>query len=328
MGETIKASATGGSGVGTIPFQIGANGKLAISGPSAPGETPAPDAAPATAAPIETAPPTPFERLYPGVDPSKVEFFLEDKTNKLKFKEIAQEAPIEPAAQETPVETPTAPEPTTTPGSSQEIAQLRTQLDQQNQLMQAMLIAQAQGKPLAEVLGLATPSAAEPDYSQVDLYDAPTLAGFIKQTVQGAIQGAMREHQPALQGARQYQEYAAVQARHGKDPDFARKAELTTQLIQGNPSISYEATYNLVSTIQQSLAPVKAAAPPQAPANNASPTTLTPDQQQQKADQAARLPQSSGVRGAGQPTPPPEIARDFKKLAHWVAHQQALGNLS
>src|SRR5262249_19677302 len=256
-------------------------------------------------------PPTAFERLYPGVDPSKVEFFLDEATNKLKYREIAQEQPQEPE----PTETEPAPEPTTTPGEPSEIAQLRTQLDNQNQLMQAMLIAQAQGKPLAEVLGLQPAATLEPDYSQLDLYDAPTLAAFIKQTVSGAIQGAMAPHQPALAGARQQQEYNAVQAKHGSDPDFARKSALTTQLVQGNPNISFEGTYNLVSTIQQSLAPAQKAAAPQTPANQAKPTTLTPEQQQTKADQAARLPQSTGVRGAGAPTPPPEIAKDFRRLA-------------
>src|SRR5262249_33926478 len=147
--EKLTAAVTG-NGTGTIPFNIGANGKfgLATSEP-----TPTPTEAPPTpvAAPeTPAAPPTAFERLYPGVDPSKVEFFLDEATNKLKYREIAQETPTEPA----PTETEPTLEPTTTPSEPSEIAQLRTQLDNQNQLMQAMLIAQAQGKPLAEVLGL------------------------------------------------------------------------------------------------------------------------------------------------------------------------------
>src|SRR5262249_13075492 len=322
--EKLTAAVTD-NGTGTIPFSIGANGKfgLATSEPtSAPTEAPLVQ----TATPeTPTAPPTPFERLYPGVDPSKVEFFLDDKTNKLKFKEIAQETPQEPAPTEGEPEP--APE-LTTPSEPSEIAQLRTQLDNQNQLMQAMLIAQAQGKPLAEVLGLQPAATPEPNYDNLDLYDAPTLANFIKQTVSGAIQGAMAPHQPALAGARQQQEYNAVQAKHGSDPDFARKSALATQLVQGNPNISFEGTYNLVSQIQASLAPAQKAAASVAPANQAKPTTLTPEQQQAKADQAARLPQSTGVRGAGAPTPPPEIAKDFRKLARWVAHRQALGELT
>src|SRR5262249_33741251 len=143
--------------------------------------------------------------------------------------------------------------------------------------------------------GLQPAATLEPDYSQLDLYDAPTLAAFIKQTVSGAIQGAMAPHQPALAGARQQQEYNVIQAKHGADPDFQRKAALTTQLVQGNPNISFEGTYNLVSTIQQSLAPAQKAAASAiehashvqaAPANQAKPTTtLTPEQQQAKADQ-------------------------------------------
>lgn len=267
--------------------------------------------------------------MYPGVDPAKVEFFLEDGTNKLKYRPIAQAEPTEPTeapAEETPEETPAeAPARDTA-----ELAQLRQQLDNQNQLMQAILIAQAQGKPLAEVLGLQSPVAPEPDYSQLDLYDAPTLANFIKQAVQGAVNGALQPHQPALASARQQQEYNAVAAKHGSDPDFARKSALTTQLVQGNPNVSYEGTYALVSQIQASLGipavPPKAAAPV-APANQPKPATLTQEQADEKAAQAARLPQSTGVRGAGAPTPPEGIRKDFRKLAAWVAQQQALGNL-
>jgi hypothetical protein len=69
------------------------------------------------------------------------------------------------------------------------------------------------------------------------------------------------------------------------------------------------------------------AAAPIAPANQPTTPTLTQEQAAEKAAQAARLPQSIGVRGAGAPTPPEAIAKDFKKLTHWVAQQQALGNL-
>src|SRR5262249_13610487 len=80
-----------------------------------------------------------------------------------------------------------------------------------------------------------------------------TLANFIREQVTGAIQGAMAPHQPALASARQQQEYTAVQAAHGSDPDYQRKAAVATKLIQGNPNISFQQTYDLVDSIHQSF---------------------------------------------------------------------------
>src|SRR5262245_58987544 len=99
------------------------------------------------------------------------------------------------------------------------------------------------------------------------MYDPAQAANLVKDVVRREFQASMGQHQPTLQAARQQQEYAVVFAKHGKEPDFERKAALTNQLIQGNPSVSFEATYNLVSTIQQSLGSTKAA--PAQVANNA-----------------------------------------------------------
>lgn len=335
MAEKIQVAATTGQGPGRIPFTKDANGKLVMASPGSPVPHTAPESpasipeAPAAPA-VETTPPaTPFNRLYPGVDPAKVEFFLEENTNRFKLREIEREIPAqvpdENSTEVTGVETPA----TEAGPDNSEIAGLRSQVEQQNQLMQAMLMAQAQGKPLAEYLGLQPAQATEPSYEGLDLYDPGQLAGFIKQQVTGAIQGAMAPHQQTIQGARQQQEYNQVFLKHGKEPDFPQKAALTSQLLQGNPNVSFEGTYNLISTIQGALAPpTKAVAPLNGAAKNAGQTiTLTPEQAAEKAAQAARLPGNSGVRSTGAPTPPEAIRKDFKKLATWVAHQQALGNL-
>lgn len=338
MAEKIKVSATG-QGPGTVPFTLGANGKLGIAT-----DAQAPTTAPATApaAPLDTAPPstempletpaapTPFERMYPGVDPSKVEMVVDENTGKIRFK-MMPEAPVEDQ-QDEPAYTPT---PTTHQAPAEtEVAQLRAELSRRDDLMSAMAQAMMTGKSLNEVLGLAPSSDTQPetDYSHYDLYDEGQRAEFVKQIRQDAlnlarseVKAAIEPHQGALASARQQQEYNAVRARNGNDPDFDRKAAIASQLVQGNPNVSFEATYKLVSTIQQSLG--KAAAPSNGAVNQARQTTLTPAQQQAKADQAARFTQNSGVRGAGKPTPPEAILKDFKKLATWVAQQQALGNL-
>lgn len=322
----LSVSATP-DGPGTIPFQIGANGKLAVS-------TPAPATAPTEAPPLPAATPetpetpaaTPFQKMYPGVDPGKVEFFLDDKTNKLKYREIAQEAPAEPPAEETPVETPTTPEPTTTPSSSQEITQLRSMLDQQQQLMQAVLIAQAQGRPLAEVLGLQTPPTPEPDYSQVDMYDPAQAANLVRDVVRAEIQTSMQQHQPALEAARVRQEYDAVALEYQADPQFQPRMMVALQLAadakQAGTALRIKTAYQMASKIL----PQQAATPTQASANQAKPTTLTPEQAAAKAEQAARLPQSGGVRGAGKAVPP-EGLKKTRDLLIWGMHQDALGNL-
>jgi hypothetical protein len=269
--------------------------------------------------------------MFPGVDPSKVEINLDDKTNRIRFRNV------EPVA-EPPVEAPAAPVVPSAPVASQpdSIAELKAQLEQQSQIMTAMLQAQATGRPLAEVLGLQAAQAQEPDYSNLDLYDDAQRAQFIKQlradalqTARSEVEAQMRGHLPQIQGAQRYGEIASVAARYGKDPDFERKAALTEKLVGGNPNISFEATYKLVSQIQEGLSalPVAAKGAEVGFAPEAKTVTLSPAQQEQKAAQAARYQSNAGGRANGPPTPPPEVARNFKKLAAWVAHQQALGNM-
>lgn len=333
--ETIKASATG-QGPGTVPFTIGANGKLAMASDSAPAAAPDQPAttAPADTAPADTAPaptPTAFERMFPGVDPGKVEMYTDERTGKIKFK-MMPEAPVEETQDQAPTPAAPTPTPTTPAGLDVEVATLRAEMARKDDLMAAMAQAMMSGKSLNEVLGLAPTSEPEPDYSQYDLYDDAQRASFVKQIRQDAlasaraeVQAAMQPHQAALASARQQSEYNAVKAKNGADPDFERKAALATELIQGNPNVSFAATYNLVSTVQKSLG--VAGAPLVGATQQAKQTTLTPEQAAAKAEQAAR-PQSNGVRGAGKPTPPEAILKDFKKLAAWVAQQQALGNLT
>src|SRR5262249_46219653 len=115
MAEKIKVSATG-QGPGTVPFTLGANGKLSISG----GDAPAVAAPAVTAPPDNTAPlndatldttaetpaaPSPFGRMYPGVDPAKVEMVVDHQTGRIKFKmapepaldDLQDDAPPAPA---------------------------------------------------------------------------------------------------------------------------------------------------------------------------------------------------------------------------------------
>lgn len=339
MPQTYQAPV--GAGVGVQKFSIKPGGLgLDLVGsspapsPAAPGGNP--ESAPTPALLSEpTPPPTPFERLYPGVDPTKVEMELDGKSNRIRFKPIQTEAP--PETPTTPTEPPrpasgvalSAPE-------SDPVARLQAQLDQQSQIMTAMVMAAASGRPLGEVLGLQAAQAPEPDYSGLDLYDDAQRAQFIKQlradalqTAKAEVEAQMRGHLPQIQGAQRYGEIASVAAKYGKDPDFERKAALTETLVNGNPNISFEATYKLVSQIQEGLsnlpATAKGAEPVAAP--EAKTVMLTPAQQQAKAAQAARYQSTPGGRANGPPTPPPEVARNFKKLAAWVAHQQALGNL-
>jgi len=261
-----------------------------------------------------------------------------DSKGKMRWQAVA------PAASE-PQDEPPAPTPAPTapaaPPADSEVARLRNELSQQQQITTLIAQAMMSGKSLNEVLGLAPASQPEADYSNYDLYDDDQRAQFVRQlrqealaTARAEVQAAFQPHQAALANARQQQEYYAVAAKHGQDPDFERKAALTAQLLQGSTNVPFEATYNLVSQIQQFFgapaAPSKAATPSNGAANQARQTTLTPAQQQQKADQAARLPQSSGVRGAGPPIPPEGLGKGpngLRETADWVEQQVALGNM-
>lgn len=332
----MKVTAPVGQGLGVQKFSINPapGGGLKFDGNL---ETPLQQAARAAVEPAETpaerqaetpiprpaAPQTPFSRLYPGVDPSKVEMAIDEKTGKLRLKPI--EAPAE-----TPVETPAAPvAPVVAPSEPDPLAALRAELAQQNQLQTAMLQALMTGRPLMEILSGAPAKPAEPDYSRFDLEDEEGRAAYAQAVRADAIaaaraemQAEMRNHLPSIQDAQKHGERFAVQAEHGQDPDFAQKSALADKLVGNNPNISYRATYNLISQIQSSLSPASGAAlgRPAGP-------VLTPAQQEAKAAQAARYQSNNGGRATGPPEPPPEIARNFKRLAHWVAQQQALGNL-
>jgi len=280
--------------------------------------------------------PSPLERFHPSLDPEKFQLDFDEKTGRVKVipkmieEPAEEEAPIEELAAEPEV----PPAPPTAPEATGELQQLRAELAQSNQLMTAMAQAMMTGRPLNEVLGLqpAQPAQpAEPDYSQVDMYDPAQAAQLVRDVVRAEIQASMREHQPILQGARQQQEFNTVYTKHGKDPDFERKAAVALELTKGNPNVSFEATFDLINKISQSLAPQQAqpttATQQQASANKAQRTTLTPEQQQQKAEQAKKLPsQGSGVRGAGLPNLPKHI-KGLGNIRAWVAQQAQLGNL-
>jgi len=272
------------------------------------------------------APTTAFSRLYPGVDPSKVEMGMDEKTGKIRFKPI--QAP--PDTTPEPVTAPTPPAPVVTSEPDQ-IAQLRAELAQQNQLQSAMLTALMTGRPLMEVLSGAPAKPAEPDYSRFDLEDEEGRAAYAQAVRADAIaaakaemQAEMRNHLPQIQDARRHGEDFALHAKYGKEPDFQQKSELAKKLAGNNPNVSIEATYNLISQIQAGLGVGHAPAPTIKQPSN---PILTPAQQAEKAAQAARYQSTNGGRATGPPEPPPEVAKNFKKLAHWVAQQQALGNL-
>lgn len=340
----MKGQAPVGQGLGVQKFSIksGPGGGLEFKGNS---QTPLQAAAlaeanlaEASATPVErliadrqaesarpTAPTSPFARMYPGVDPSKVEMDLNEK-GKIRFKPIEQPAEV---AAETPA-APVAPV-VTAPTEPDTIAQLRAQIAEQNQIQTAMLTALMTGRPLMDVLSGAPAKPAEPDYSRFDLEDEEGRAAYAQAVRADAIaaakaelQAEMRNHLPQIQNANKHGETFALQAKYGAEPDFQQKSELARKLAGNNPNVSIEATYNLISQIQAGLGVSPAPAP--AIKQTTSPI-LTPAQQAEKAAQAARYQSNNGGRATGPPEPPPEVAKNFKKLAHWVAQQQALGNL-
>jgi hypothetical protein len=315
---SIKTTPGGG-----LQFDGNAQTPLLAAAAAEPPEIPA---APTAPAPSPVAPATPFGRMYPGVDPAKVEMALDEKSGKIRFKPIQAPAdtPPEvpaPAVQSAPV----------APSEPDQIAQLRAEIAQQNQLQSAMLTALMTGRPLMEVLSGAPAKPAEPDYSRFDFEDEEGRAAYAQAVRADAIaaakaelQAEMRNHLPLIQNANRHGETFTLQAKYGAEPDFQQKSALAQKLAGNNPNVSIEATYNLISQIQAGLgvspAPVPTVKQPSNP-------ILTPAQQAEKAAQAARYQSTNGGRATGPPEPPPEIAKNFKKLAHWVAQQQALGNL-
>jgi hypothetical protein len=300
---------------------------------------PAQTAEGAPAAPEAPAKPlTPIEQFHPALDPSKVDMVWDEKTGRVKIApKFVEETPVEesPAEGELPdlgtqhQSIPGGSEATQT-SPSNEVAELKGQLAQMTQLVTAMAQAQLGGKPLGEVLGVAQPAQpAEPDYSQVDLYDPSQLAKFIQQNVGAAMQSVMAPHQQTIESARRRQEYDTVAARYGGEPNFNNKAVAAIQLVQENPTLTIDQAYATVSKIQQSLTPpasAPAAQTAQPSANSATRTTLTAEQAQQKAEQAKRLPgQGSGVRGAG-PSPMPAHIKGLGQMIAWNLQQASLGN--
>jgi hypothetical protein len=338
----MKVQAPVGQGLGVQKFSIKTTpgGGLQFDGNA---QTPLQAAAlaaepPESATPVErliadrqqegapAAPQTAFSRLYPGVDPSKVEMALDEKSGKIRFRPI--EAPPD-TAPEPP--TPPAAQAPVAPSEPDAIAQLRAEIAQQNQLQSAMLTALMTGRPLMEVLSGAPAKPAEPDYSRFDLEEEEGRTAYAQAVRADAIaaakaelQAEMRNHLPSIQNANRHGETFTLQAKYGAEPDFQQKSALAMKLAGNNPNVSIEATYNLINQIQAGLGVSPAATPS---IKQPSSPILTPAQQAEKAAQAARYQSTNGGRATGPPEPPPEIARNFKKLAHWVAQQQALGNL-
>jgi hypothetical protein len=332
----IKMSAPVGAGTGTQKFSIKPGGVgLQLDSaalPAVPGviDVQPEPAAPPALPPEPVTPPTPFSRLYPGIDPSQVEMVFDDKTRRMRAVPIAPpEAPVETPAPPAP---PAPPVPPPTPAAPDSVAELKAQLAEQTQLMTAMIQAQLTGRPLAEVLSGTPAAPAEPDLSGLDLYDDAQRAQFVKQVradalnaARAEVQAQMRGVMPQVQSAGRHGEYFEIQAAHGAEPDFQQKAALANQLIGNNPNVSFKATYELISQIQRGLTPTNGAAPE--PTKPPALGVLTKEQADAKAAQAEKYRATNGARAVGKPEPPPEVARDFKRLAKWVAHQQAMGNI-
>ncbi len=323
MPETITAPA--GAGVGIQKFSIKPGGiGLSLIGaapvPTPDAPPPVPDAPGSPPVFERPAPPSPFQRLYPNVDPAKVEVTLDDR-GKLRLKPI--ETPVE-----TPAETPAAPAlpAAAAPSEPDAIAQLRAQIAEQTQIQTAMLTALMTGRPLMEVLSGAPAKAPEPDYSRFDLEDEEGRAAYAQAVRADAIAAAkaemeatMRNHLPGIQNAQRHGEAFILQTKYGKEPDYEQKAALATQLAGNNPNISVEATYNLINQIQKSLTPA-----PAQPAKQPGNPILTPAQQAEKAAQAARYKGVDGGRAVGAPIMPANL-KTLKQQTIWMAHQMDRG---
>lgn len=334
----IKMSAPVGAGTGVQKFSIKPGGMgLQLDSAAPPAAVPSvpdlqPDPATPSALPPEPTPPaTPFSRLYPGVDPANVEMVFDDKTRRMRV--VPKETPPEPVEDTPAPPVPAAPV-APSPAETDSVAQLKAQFAEQTQLMTAIVQASLTGRPLAEVLSGTPAPPAEPDYSNLDLYDDAQRAQFVKQVRADALNAAraevqqqMRGHLPGIQDAQRHGEFFAVQAAHGAEPDFQEKAALANKLIGNNPNVSFKATFDLISQIQAGLGHsngngAKAETPKQPSVG-----VLTKEQADAKAAQAAKYPATNGSRAVGKVEPPPEVAKDFRRLAKWVAHQQAMGNM-
>ena len=320
----MKGQAPVGQGLGVQKFSIksGPGGGLEFSGNA---QTPlmaaalaaeAPEIPAESPTPRPVAPATPFARMYPGIDPSKVEMDLNEK-GKIRFKPI--EAPAE-----VPAETPTAPvAPAVTAATEPDtIAQLRAQIAEQNQIQTAMLTALMTGRPLMEVLSGAPAKPAEPDYSRFDLEDEEGRAAYAQAVRADAIaaakaemQAEMRNHLPQIQDARKYGEDFALQAKYGKDPNFERQSAAAKKFAGNNPNVSVEATYGLITRVLEEMGVSLADAPT---VKQPSSPILTPAQQAEKAAQAERYRSNGGGRANGAPTPPANL-KNFKQHAAWTA---------
>lgn len=154
---------------------------------------------------------------------------------------------------------------------------------------------------------------AEPDYSDVDMYDPKSAASFVqnivRESVGQAIKEALSPHLPALSETRQIHEFRSLQNQHGNDPAFKQKAAVAMRLYDqgregGGESISLPQAYGLVEFVMRTFNSAQPAATPSQPAAKQATRTITADQAQQKREQAQRLPASnSGVRGAGAEQP-------------------------
>ncbi len=317
----VKLSAPVGDGIGVQKFSIKPGGMGLQMESSVPAPAPivpvAPESAPSV--PESAPPPTPFQRLYPGVDPASVEMVFDEGTRKVRFKPIeSPEVPTIPAEIQSP-----APAVPVSAAPDDPVAQLRAELAQRDQLMTAMLTAQMTGRPIGEILSGIPVAPSEPDYSNLDLYDDAQRTQFIRQMREDNLAQARAEvraqiapHLPSIQNAQRVGERALVETQYGKDPNHAQIAAKTEEFIAGNPNISFRDTYNLILRAQVQPAASTPAASNGTPPNVA--PTLTPAQQVEKAAQAARYPAREGGRALGAPTPPPGM-KNWKQHATWVA---------
>lgn len=298
---------------------------------------------PATAqapAPIPSEPTKPLsllEQFHPSLNPEKVQLNWDEAKGRLviapKPEAQTEETPAEefPALAEQHSDIRSAIQ-AETPTAASEVQGLRDQLAQMSQLVTAMAQAQLAGKPLGEILGVPQSAAqpVEPDYSEVDFYDPAQLASFIKQTVNGAIQGAMAPHQQTIENSRRRQEYDRVASVYGSEPNFNNKVVAAIQLVSENQSLTIEQAYGMVSRVQNTLsAQSNVVEQPKQTTTSVvvqpAQRTISPEQAQAKAEQAKRLPATSGVVGASAPVPPAHI-KGLGQLLAWNLQQASLGN--
>lgn len=284
---------------------------------------------------------TPLEQFHPQLGPDK-ELAWDEKTGKIRITAKAVETNTgvtgegaempeqggqhatagQAAAAAMGVETQTAPV-----READKTAALESQVAQLTQLVTVMAQAQISGKSIGELLG--QPAApAEPDYSQVDMYDPGQVANMIRDVVRSETQAFRQEfqqqHQATLEGARQRQEYDLTVAKYGHEPNFQNKIAAALEIAQANPQMPVENAYLVVSHIGARIHP-EIKAPDTARAATGATRTITAEQAAQKAEQAKRLPGNSGVRGAGQPEMPAHIKGLGNHMA-WYLNQADSSN--